>query len=337
MECDFKVNPGAMSQDVFFVNNGQLIDGVGIDNKMCNFYNAQRSVFAGTQFGSSCERDIRTHGPNGYGISGPMIISHNTHPPSRFRTEANLDIRGAILPSGITHQYMLISDSVFATGNTSVIVFTSCCVGAVSRQGDVIIERNRALAAIGYAWINNRAARRLTVRNNVIAAQGAGLAYKREDCASSGCDTSWPRDNHIVNNSVYSSVDVSPFRFNGASDPNSVCQNNIYYSTAGNTAKTCNGASTESGNASRSASDSVRLTSNPFVGAPAATGAIQDWELNAAPGGGLSVMDAAIPLRAVQIDFLLRKRPSGSGPDIGGLETQSGPAAAPLPPVLLSN
>jgi hypothetical protein len=338
--CANSVNAAATSQDVFFVFDGQVVNGVGLANRRCNFYNGQRMVYAGAEFGSQCERDIRHDGPEGWGVSGPLIFAHNTHPTSRFILAASIDLRGAttksLTPNITTSQYILISDSVFPTPNSNTVVITSCCglpstSGHITRTADVLIERNRAtMTTGGFGWINNRMGRRVTVRNNLIAGDGDGVVYDRDNGCPNDCEEGWAKYNHVLNNSVYSADDVSPFYFNAAyADADSLCQNNVFYNTAGTSNKdACDSPTVESDNASLAAGDDVTITGNPFVSesAPTVTGPVSDWVLDDTANEGLAAQDrAGAQLQSVlqDFDFLAYCRPTADTYDIGALEKEA--------------
>ena len=334
-------NASLMSEDLFAINDGEIINGVGADGFLCNFYNAQRTVFAGTEFGSDCERDIRMSGDSSQGVMGPFIMSHNTHPATRVITgeaESYLDFRGSKgNPDTGTGggRYLLIADGLFQTPNSHIQLRTCCYPGEANRTADVIIERNRFIASVSHGAVATPHGRRVTVRNNLVAGGTDGIFYKENtDAMGKQADHTWPKDNLVYNNTIFSTRNVVPIQFFGSHSGNE-CRNNVFYSTSG-TPEACTGAVTDSDNASLDGADDVTITSNPFVGVPTMTGVVSDWELNRIVGGGLSVIDAGSPLQEVLSDALVRKRPDGPGYDIGALEMQSGPAATPpLSPFLL--
>jgi hypothetical protein len=201
-------HPSGLPQDIFVVNDGQVINGKNIDDKRCNFFNGIRVGFAGVAFGNECERDVRQSAENtGFYRSGPQAFSHNTFGTRHVRSDANFDLRGPSgnPDSGATSgglRYVLIQDNLMHTGLDSHGdgfggVSTSCACGSPpcnpQRMSDILIQNNRIYnssmdnsqctgskapwdcctgfeAGLCSPWgiITVTTARRVTLRNNLI-------------------------------------------------------------------------------------------------------------------------------------------------------------------------
>ena len=340
--------------DVFWVADGQIVDGINTDNYPCWLTAAVHGgVFAGIDFREGCEREIRiSHGmlsPDGT-AGGPTVISHNSFPEFPWGGQGgwiqhNLDIRGySGDPETGTggHRYLLISDNLFRSPRKLGMDFRSAAVTVDQELADAIVERNRfngSSSSVSASMIRNTLVRRLTVRNNIVFnPKDRTRFYSSYLCP--GCDAGWKKDNLIANNSFYATVDMTAPLVDiiGSQDSNSTCQNNVAWNTQVADEEICPTATTNEQNASRNANEDVTITKNPFMGSPPdAGGSITGWQRNSDAGGGAALSGAGTTIPAVLRDFRERVRPAG-GYDIGAMQSSASvppPAAPPAAPILL--
>ena len=99
------------------------------------------------------------------------------------------------------------------------------------------------------------------MRNNLVTIDKDSAAFYRTGSCGGCSSAGWKKDNHIVNNSIYVTVDTtaSPIIDGPREDLLMVCQNNIAYNTVTATEELCPNADMKANNASRAAGQDVTM------------------------------------------------------------------------------